>query len=56
MGQYGDGVRQVSAWLEDSGHKVTTRIYEGYRHEIHNYTGLRDQMEAELIAFFLENT
>ncbi|MCI8818807.1 MAG: alpha/beta hydrolase [Oscillibacter sp.] len=56
VGQYGDGVRQVSAWLEDSGHKVTTRIYEGYRHEIHNYTGLRDQMEAELIAFFLENT
>ena len=52
VGQYGQGVRQVSAWLEDSGHQVTTRIYEGYRHEIHNYNDLKDQMEQELIAFF----
>jgi len=52
VGQYGEGVRQVSRWLEDSGHKVTTRIYEGYRHEIHNYRGLKDEVEQGVIDFF----
>ena len=52
MGQYGAGVKQVSAWLEDSGHKVTTQIYDGYRHEIHNYSGLKDQVEQDILRFF----
>lgn len=51
VGQYGEGVRQVSRWLEDSGHKVTTRIYEGYRHEIHNYSDLKDQVERDILDF-----
>ena len=52
VGQYGAGVKQVSAWLEDSGHKVTTKLYDGYRHEIHNYAGLKDQVEQGIIDFF----
>lgn len=52
VGQYGQGVRQVSAWLEESGHQVTTKLYEGYRHEIHNYAGLKDQVEQDILTFF----
>ena len=52
VGQYGEGVKQVSAWLEASGHKVTTKIYDGYRHEIHNYNDLKDQVEQGVIDFF----
>ncbi len=51
VGQYGEGVRQVSAWLEESGHKVTTRIYDGYRHEIHNYNDLKDRVEQGILDF-----
>ena len=52
VGQYGQGVRQVSAWLDESGHKVTTKIYDGYRHEIHNYCDLKDQVEQGILDFF----
>ena len=52
VGQYGDGVRQVSQWLEESGHKVATKIYEGYRHEIHNYADLKCEVEAGILDFF----
>lgn len=52
VGQYGEGVRQVSQWLEESGHKVTTKLYEGYRHEIHNYNDLKDEVEQGIIQFF----
>lgn len=52
VGQYGEGVKQVSAWLEGSGHKVTTKLYKGYRHEIHNYRDLKDQVEQGIIDFF----
>lgn len=54
VGQYGEGVKQVSAWLESSGHKVTTKIYDGYRHEIHNYAGLRDEVEDGIVDFFMD--
>lgn len=52
VGQYGEGVKQVSAWLEESGHKVATKLYEGYRHEIHNYSDLKDEVEDGIIQFF----
>lgn len=52
VGQYGQGVMQVDRWLEDTGHKVTTKLYDGYRHEIHNYTDIRDQVEQGIIDFF----
>ena len=49
-GSYGEGVKLVTKWLEDTGHDVTTVLYEGYRHEIHNYADLKDEMEAGLVT------
>lgn len=54
-GSFGEGVRLVSKWLEDTGHDVTTKIYEGYRHEIHNYTDIKDEVEEGIIAFLNKN-
>lgn len=51
VGEYGKGVYEVSNWLYDTGHKVTTRLYSGYRHEIHNYSDLKDEVEAGILAF-----
>ncbi|MBQ3030199.1 MAG: alpha/beta hydrolase [Agathobacter sp.] len=50
-GNFGEGVRLVSKWLEDTGHDVTTELYEGYRHEIHNYNDIKDEVEAGIVAF-----
>ena len=57
-GSFGEGVRLVSKWLEETGHDVIIKIYEGYRHEIHNYADLKDEVEAGMVAFLdgaLEN-
>ncbi len=51
VGQYGEGVYAVSNWLAETGHRVQTKIYPGYRHEIHNYRDLRDEVEEGMIAF-----
>lgn len=52
VGNYGEGVYQVSNWLAQTGHaNVTTQLYSGYRHEIHNYAELRDDVEEGIIAF-----
>lgn len=51
VGNYGEGVYQVSNWLVETGHDVVTRVYSGYRHEIHNYVELREQVEAGIILF-----
>ena len=50
-GEFGEGVKEVSKWLEDTGHQVKTKLYEGYRHEIHNYADLKDEVEAGIIEF-----
>lgn len=50
-GGFGEGVKEVSRWLEESGHKVKTRIYEGYRHEIHNYKDIKDEVEDGILEF-----
>ena len=52
VGQYGTGVYQTANWLADTGHDVTTVLYTGYRHEIHNYAEIRDQVEQGIISFF----
>ena len=52
VGQYGTGVYQVSNWLTDTGHSVRTKLYSGYRHEIHNYNDLKDEVEAGIVTFF----
>ena len=50
-GSFGEGVELVSKWLEDTGHDIDTMIYIGYRHEIHNYSDLKDQVEDDMIEF-----
>ncbi|MBQ3460116.1 MAG: alpha/beta fold hydrolase [Solobacterium sp.] len=52
VGQYGGGVYQVSNWLIETGHDVTTRLYPGYRHEIHNYADIKEDVEDGIIDFF----
>lgn len=51
VGQYGQGVYLVSNWLIATGHQVTTNVYSGYRHEIHNYTAIKNEVEAKIVAF-----
>ena len=50
-GSFGEGVELVSKWLEETGHDIETLIYIGYRHEIHNYSDLKDQVEDDMIEF-----
>ena len=50
-GSFGEGVELVSKWLEDTNHDIDTMIYIGYRHEIHNYSDLKDQVEDDMIEF-----
>ncbi len=51
VGQFGTGVYQCSNWLIDTGHDVTTVLYPGYRHEIHNYADIRDLVCDGIIGF-----
>ncbi len=51
VGQYGTGVYQTANWLADTGHDVTTVLYTGYRHEIHNYSDIRPEVEDGIIDF-----
>lgn len=50
-GSFGEGVKLVSKWLEETDHDVKTKLYEGYRHEIHNYSEIKDEVEAGIVAF-----
>ena len=52
VGQYGQGVYEVSNWLAAAGCDVNTQLYSGYRHEIHNYAELKDEVEDGIIDFF----
>lgn len=52
VGKFGEGVYHVANMLWNSGHRdVTTRIYSGYRHEIHNEPPIRDDVEQGIIDF-----
>lgn len=51
-GNFGKAIEEVSAWLKETNHDVKTKIYEGYRHEIHNYLDIRDEVEDGIIKFF----
>ena len=55
VGEYGLGVCQVSNWLVETGHHVTTKLYSGYRHEIHNYAEIKNEVEARIIEFMNSN-
>lgn len=51
VGEYGQGIYEVTNWLCSTGHKVTTKVYSGYRHEIHNYSDLKDEVEKGITDF-----
>lgn len=51
VGNYGEGPYQAANWLAETGHPVTTRLYTGYRHEIHNEPDLRAEVEDGIAAF-----
>ena len=55
VGEYGLGVCQVSNWLVETGHHLTTKLYSGYRHEIHNYPEIKNEVEAGIIEFMNSN-
>ena len=44
-------VYAVSNWLISTGHKVTTRLYSGCRHEIHNYADIKFEVELGIVDF-----
>ena len=54
FGDYGQGFCEVSNWLVKTGHQVKTKLYSGYRHEIHNYDDIKDAVEAGIISFMNE--
>ena len=54
VGEYGPGICEVSNWLVKTGHQVKTKLYSGYRHEIHNYADIKDAVEAGIISFMNE--
>lgn len=54
VGLYGEGVYQVSNWLAATGHDVTTELYTGFRHEIHNYAEIKDEVADGIIEFMDE--
>lgn len=54
VGNYGEGVYAVSNWLISTGHSVTTRLYSGYRHEIHNYADIKFEVELGIVQFMDE--
>ncbi|MBR3151166.1 MAG: alpha/beta hydrolase, partial [Erysipelotrichaceae bacterium] len=49
VGQFGTGVYQTANWLIDTGHDVTTELYTGYRHEIHNYADIKELVEEGIV-------
>lgn len=53
-GSFGEGVKLVTKWLEETGHDVTMKLYEGYRHEIHNYSDIKDDVETGMVEFMLK--
>lgn len=52
VGEFGTGVYQCANWLIETGHTVKTKLYTGYRHEIHNYSDIRAKVENGIISFF----
>ena len=52
-GNFGEGIRKTAEALRAHGSPVTTRIWDGWRHEVHNEPPVRAQVEAELAAYML---
>lgn len=54
VGEYGKGIYEVSNWLAETGHNVRTKVYPGYRHEIHNYKEIKQEVEQGILSFMDE--
>ena len=54
IGNYGQGVYEVSNWLISTGHNVETKLYSGYWHEIHNYNEIKDEVVDGIVEFMDE--
>ena len=52
FGGYASGVYEVSNWLYDTGHQIETKVYPGYRHEIHNYKAIKNEVVDGILSFF----
>ena len=49
---YGEGAYRVANRLVASGHPdVRTRVYTGFRHEVHNEPEIRDEVAEEIVSF-----
>lgn len=52
VANYGEGVYAVANLLAEAGNRsVSARVYPGWRHEIHNEREIRDEVEADVVAF-----
>lgn len=51
VGEYAKGIYEVTNWLAETGHTVKTKVYSGYRHEIHNYKEIKERVEQGIINF-----
>lgn len=55
VANYGEGAYHVANSLWPSGNKnVRTKVFSGFRHEVHNEPPIRAEVEAEVISF-IEN-
>ncbi len=52
IGNWGEGVYQTTNLLEETEHKIKTRLYSGYRHEIDNSDEIKCDEEKGIIDFF----
>ncbi len=49
---YGEGAYAVANRLVETGHPdVRTRVYTGFRHEVHNEPEIRDEVASEIVDF-----
>lgn len=54
VGNFGQGVYQCANWLIDTGHTdVVTKLYPGYRHEIHNYDDIKEDVEETIVDWLM---
>ena len=53
VGNFGEGVYACANWLTDTGHDVVTKLYSGFRHEIHNYDEIKFDVEEVLIEWLM---
>lgn len=54
VGGYGEGVYHTANQYWNTGHnRIKTRLYSGYRHEIHNEPDIRDEVEAGIVEFIM---